>query len=355
MNYCIYRNINNCKSCNFKAKKNYCNLHNNNRNIIYEIINNSIGTKQIKTSQDIYQIFSYIYDNQDIYIKELLFKKLLLSLFIKKNYLYTIYPGIYSIDEIFNLNLNTYNINKEFAKDNYSKLQKIKRAIYRFIIKSHIYNPKLTYINSTDPFTFDPIEEIPIKERFIFNDDGNYYCFKANEFNYFISTNSNWNPYTKTQLSFKIIRNLNIFINYFNLNIKINNIWTSINQAYTDVSQSLEKLGFYNNTEWFLKLTSRQIKNIIKFFKLISRNNDYFLNITEETIFYDFAKDTIRLFENGNSNFLLCCNYMKSLGVYSNDFYRSLPEWLSDIQTSILFDNSNRNYEIVYLINVIDG
>ena len=42
MNYCIYRNINNCKSCNFKAKKNYCNLHNNNRNIIYEIINNSI-------------------------------------------------------------------------------------------------------------------------------------------------------------------------------------------------------------------------------------------------------------------------------------------------------------------------
>ena len=32
--------------------------------------------------------------------------------------------------------------------DNYSKLQKIKRAIYRFIIKSHIYNPKLTYINS---------------------------------------------------------------------------------------------------------------------------------------------------------------------------------------------------------------
>jgi virulence-associated protein VapD len=227
--------------------------------------------------------------------------------------------------------------------------------MYKFIIKPHIYNPDLIYTNPNDPFTFDLIEDIPIKERFIFNDNDNYYCFKANEFKYFISTNGNWNPYTKRPINPKIVRNLNIYINYYDLNLKKENQWNSINQAYTDVSQILEKMGFYNNTEWFLKLTSKQIKNVIKLFKLISSECDYFSNLNEESIFYDFAKDTIKIFENGNENFLLCCNYMKCLGMYSSDFYNSLPDWLSDIQTPIIINNNNRNYELVYLINVIDG
>lgn len=355
MNYCIFRNINNCKCCYFKAKKNYCNLHSNNRNIIYEIINEAIGIKHIKTSQDIYQIFSYIYNNPDIYTKELIFKKILTTLFINFLYLKKIYPESNSIDEVFNLNMNTYNIAKKLADDNYNQLTKIKQAMYKFIIKPHIYNPDLNYTNSNDPFTFDLIEDIPIKERFVFIDNDNYYCFKANEFKYFISTNGNWNPYTKRPINPKIVRNLNIYITYYKLDSKTENQWNTINQAYTDVSQILEKMGFYNNTEWFLKLTSKQIKNVIKLFKLLTNDSSYFLNINDDNIFYDFAKDTIKLFENGNENFLLCCNYMKCLGMYSSDFYNSLPEWLSDIQTPIIIDNNNRNYEIVYLINVIDG
>ena len=62
----------------------------------------------------------------------------------------------------------------------------------------------------------------------------------------------------------------------------------------------------------FLKITSGQIKNIVRLFKIISATNDEsidFLNdINDDTIFYDFARETIKLFENGNSHFLLCCD-----------------------------------------------
>jgi hypothetical protein len=356
MNICIFRNVNNCRCCNFKAKNNYCNLHTNNRNIIYEIIYNAIGSNQIKTNQEIYQIFDYIYNNANIYTKELIFKKILTSLFIKPIFLKNIYPNLNNnINEIFNLNLNTYMIKKKLEKNNFKELKIIKRTIQLFIIKSHIYNPKIIYTNSNDPFTFDMIDDIPFKERFIFNDNNNYYCFRANEFKYFISTNGNWNPYTKRPISCKIIRNLIIYIDYNNLEIKKENKWTTLNQAYTDVSQSIEKIGFYTNTEWFLKLTSKQVKNIIKLFKLISGNNNYFNEINEDNIFYDFAKEIIDLFEDGNTKFLFCCNFMKCLGIYSTDFYNSLPEWLSDIENPIIINANNRNYEIVYLINIIDG
>ena len=46
---------------------------------------------------------------------------------------------------------------------------------------------------------------------------------------------------------------------------------------------------------------------------------------------------------------------MKCLGIHSTEFYNSLPEWLSDIENPIIINNNNRNYEIVYLINIIDG
>jgi len=264
-----------------------------------------------------------------------------------------IYDGISDIDEIYKLNMNTYKLNEKLKKDNYRKLKIIKRIIQYFTIKSHIYKSDINYINTNDPFTFDLIEDIPIKERFIFNENENYYCFKVNEFKYFISTNGNWNPYTKKTLSYRTTRNVFIYIDYYNLENKIDSKWSSINQAYTDVSQSLEKIGFYTNMEWFLKLTSKQIKGVIKLFRLISNNLDYFININDTTIFYDFAEEIIKLFENGNSNFLLCFNFMKSLGMYSTDFYNSLPSWLSEIENPIILNNYNhRNYELVYLFTL---
>jgi len=329
--------------------------------MIYEIINNAIGISPVKTLQDIYIIFNYIYENNTILTKELIFKKLLLTIINKKlvyQYIYKNYINIKKknlsniIDEIYKINYKTYIL----IKNNKKKLENLSKRIQKYLIREHIYNEKLEITNTNDPFTFDNINEINKKEVFIYKDGINIYFYKAIELKYFIETNGKWNPYTKKEIENKIIKKLDLFIKinkliHKNKNERYN--WLSVNQAYTDVSQALEKIGFYNNSEWFLKLNIKEIKNIIRLFNVMCSNNqNFFLNIDDNNIYYDFAKEIIRLFEDGNSNFLTCCIFMKSISVYSNDFYNSLPSWIADIETPlIVIDNSN----LFYLINVVES
>ena len=276
---------------------------------------------------------------------------------------------------IYLINLKTYNIEKE----HYNKHKILYRFFITNIIKKHKYNPNIILNNNEDPFTLDNINELDKNELFIYseNNETNYF-FIATELKYFIDTNGGWNPYTKQELPETTIKNLNYFIKYFKLNKKntLNKYeWSSIHQAFTDVSQIIEKIGFYNDTKWLLKLTSNQIKNIIKTFKLVSREyqgiENYYLNITDNNIFYDFARETIKLFENGNDNFILCCNFIKSIALYSDDFYNNIPEWMVDIETpniitipintartSMINNSINsifNSVDIIYFINIMNN
>lgn len=383
-NTCIYRYINTGRCCCFKTKKKYCNIHINNRNSIYEIINEATDNKNRLNNNDIYKIYKYIYNKDDIYVKELIFKTILKTIYNNKiNILINLIPindynnykkknKEYIYNKVYEINKNTYDYSLKIQERTIIKLQDIFRLN---IIKKHFYNPNLNinFNNEVDPFTFDNINDINDNEKFIINDGNNYYCFKALELLYFIENKgNNWNPYTKKEFDKTILKNLKLFIKYNNLNNNYNNNWNSVLQAYTDVSQALEKIGFYNNTEWFLKLTSRQIKNIIRLYKIMSNNDENYFNnndIKDDTIFYDFAREIIKLFEDGNSHFLLCCNFIKALSMYSNDFFNNLPEWMTDIENPIQMSNlsnysnsSNNifyrlinNIDIVYLINIMEN
>ena len=378
MNTCIYRQHNSCSLCHFNSKiDNYCSIHSNNYNIIYKIIYDAIGRNEINI-REIYNIFKYIYNNDKIYTKEFIFKACLKTLYSNLYYLKNVFIKYINknlnekkdiIHMIYLLNLRTYNIEKNY----YNKI------LYRFfitnIIKKHKYNSNIILNNNEDPFTLDNINELDKKELFIYseNNETNYF-FIATELKYFIDTNGGWNPYTKQELSETIIRNLNYFIKYFKLN-KRNTLnkyeWSSIHQAFTDVSQIIEKIGFYNDTKWLLKLTSNQIKNIIKTFKLVSREyqgiENFYIDITDNNIFYDFARETIKLFENGNDNFVLCCNFIKSIALYSDDFYNNIPEWMVDIETPNIITIPHRNItnininnlfnsvDIIYFINIMNN
>jgi hypothetical protein len=378
MNICIYRQHNSCIPCYFNSKiNNYCSIHANNYNIIYKIINDAIGINKINI-REIYNIFKYIYNNDKIYTKEFIFKACLKTLYSNLFYLKNVFNKYISLYEnkdiihiIYLINLKTYNI----EKNHYYKHKILYRFFIRNIIKKHKYNPNTILNNNEDPFTLDNINELDKNELFIYNENNeNNYFFIATELKYFIDTNGGWNPYTKQELSETTIRNLNYFIKYFKLNKKntLNKYeWTSTHQAFTDVSQIIEKIGFYNNTEWLLKLTSNQIKNIIKAFKLVSREyhgiENYYLNITDNNIFYDFARETIKLFENGNDNFILCCNFIKSIALYSDDFYNNIPEWMVDIETpniiampinttrTSMINSIFNSVDIIYFINIMNN
>ena len=372
MNLCIYRECNTCNSCeNFiHSNYKYCYSHIFYKNYLYEIIDYAINKREIINNNDIYDIYRYIYDNPEIYTKEFIFKGCLKILFSKKEYLLTLYSSEYKllsnnrneiIDIIFKLNKNTY----EIQKNNYKSYLIIYRLFMRKIMNKYYYNDNIKLNNVEDPFTLENINDLNKNELFIYEENkDNTYFFIANELKYFIETNGNWNPYTKQKISNNIIRNLNYFIKINKLNDKkvLNKYeWSSIPQAFTDVSNMMEKIGFYNDVKWFLKFTSNQIKSIIKSYKIITReceNNNFFNNINDNTIFYDFAREIILLFENGNDKFNLCCYFIKAISLYSEDFYNNIPEWMGDIQTnnivSIPVNNLFSNIDILYFINIIN-
>jgi hypothetical protein len=377
---CIFRFINSSFCCPFKSKKcdNYCHLHINNRNIVYDIIFQAIGNNPIKSSYDIYLIFKYIYNNPDIYVKKLIFIKVLSCIFIKIHKLKLLFPYLNNnsnlFSDIYNINLNTYILEKYYLNN----INIIQKFIIKKLVKPHLYNSNLIIHNENDPFTLELIHEIPYNERFIYNHYNNIYCFKPLELQLFLS-NNNWNPFNKKEFNVNIYRKLSLFIKFFHLNPDISNNykWTSISQAFTDASLALDKMGFYNNKNWFLSLNQKKIKNIVKLFHIISSSisthNNFFpilsYNIMDNTndIYFNFAKDIISLFNEGNNYFNLCCNFMKSISIYNNDFYNSLPQWLIDIETPIIIINpnineniirrriNNLNSNLVYLINIIEN
>lgn len=374
MNLCIYRNCNSCNSCNNYIHNNnkYCYSHIFYKNYLYEIIDFAINRREIKNNNDIYDIYKYIYNNPNIYTKEFIFKGCLKILFSKKIYLRNLYSFYNYVNEndndnnfinfIYKINKNTY----EIEKNNYNKYLIIHRLFINKLLKEHYFDSNLKINNDTDPFTLENINDLNKNELFIYKENkDNTYFFIANELKYFIETNGNWNPYTKQEIPENIIRNLDYFIKINKLNNKkpLNKYeWSSIPQAFTDVSKIMEKIGFYNDVKWFLKFTSNQIKNIIKSYKIISRdceNNNFFINMNDNTIFFDFAREIIKLFENGNDNFNLCCFFIKAISLYSEDFYNNIPEWMGDIETNniITIPLNNlviTNMDILYFLNIIN-
>ena len=166
------------------------------------------------------------------------------------------------------------------------------------------------------------------------------------------------------------------FIEYNNLKIKnhendIDINWDTNEQAYTDVVYYMEKIGFYNNILWFKELTYRNVIHIINLYQDLTNNinleykffdENILIDITEENYVFKFAKEIIKLFKNGNDHFILCCNFIKSLSLVSDNFYNNLPEWLSTVNSDLynrryttngLLENRfaiylNSNYDIVY-------
>jgi len=253
-----------------------------------------------------------------------------------------------------NLLYNTMVVEENHLKE-VVKIQRFARCyLYRKIIQ---YNKKISE-NPNDPFTFDDVCEIPQSDLFSYEDErGHVYKFNAIELDYYITHFESWNPYTKEPFEEKTLRYLNLLIMYNNLKRKTQDDfhWTTPLQAYTDVSHVMERAGFYNNVNWFQTLGFNQIVNIIVLFKDISFeiDHDYFSNeISRDEYQYEFARELVRLFSNSQEEYLLCCNFFKSLSVYSDDFYYNAPEWLSSVQSHVSHYDTQFLTLIYYFTNI---
>ncbi len=369
-NCCIYITKYKRKKCNCNAifGKKICYKHAKYNKIeLFELLDaifyENDNDIELINIQNINKVFDYINrkhdNNKKLFIKiidylyainDLIDISINNNIIVKKKSKSDLIINIYSILQ------NTINIQK------YIDLNKLKN--FQIKIRNNIFN-NYTIDNVThdkDPFTLDLIHEIPKNFRFYFRDK-KLYCFNIKEFEYYLR-NNNKNPYTNNIIKKNIIDKLYKQISEKNIELIKNNeyIWENINQAYTDVVYYMEKIGFYNNILWFIELKYIDIFNIILYYNELSSREDinivYFDTIldvlTENNFHYEFAKETINLFKDGNNHFILCCNYVKSLGKVSKKFEENIPEWL-DNTTHTYLNVVNNNFLTILLNNYMSN
>jgi hypothetical protein len=268
----------------------------------------------------------------------------------KKN---TIYDEIYILN--YKTNLFSNKCNKHILK----QFQNIVK--YKILCIQDSSNSN--FLNEEDLFTTENIININDDMLFTIKDIKGTYAFNIVELEYFVRKcfNDNiapYNPYTREALSDKTIWRLNMKMKYHNIAKRIDKcLWTTEMNAFTDLSIEIERRGFYNNPEWFKKMSRNDFLKCIKLFRDFSRDVEeskkYFLDINEEIFTYDFCKESIKMFNECNDDlYILCCNFMKSIALCSNDFYSNLPEWLSTYETtSYISTISNFSSFISTLIN----
>jgi hypothetical protein len=307
---------------------------------------------------DIYIIFKYIVDNalenDDVFINILFIDLLKMIPMVKLSNIYKNYINNDTITksevytQIYILNNKTHQFNNKCNMDNLIQFQNIVK--YKLLCTSIGVNSN--FLNDEDLFTTANISDIHPRRLFTINDAKGTYGFDIVALEYFVrkclaDNVAPYNPYTREILDDKIIWRLNMKLKYHNIAKKKDEcIWTTEMNAYTDLSIEVEKRGFYNNPEWFKKMSRADFLKCIKLFRDFSSNVEeskkYFINISEERFTYDFCEESIKLFNECNDDlYILCCNYMKSLALCSNDFYNNIPDWLSTYETPSYISNIN--------------
>ena len=380
---CIYRKKKCFHICNKTTIKNtlYCCRHiHSKKKHLCKIFYHILEERHDITAYDIFKIYKYIVEktmeNDDIFIN-ILFIDLLKMIKIER--LSKVYKDYFNnhnhtkdiYAKIYELNNNTYMFN---SKCNLNTLIGFQEIVKYKVLSSSIGSANANYLNDEDIFTMVNISDIPSRRLFTIKDDKGIYGYDVVELEYFVRNCIKegvvpYNPYTREAFSDNVLWMMNMKIKFGHIAKKTDDCrWTTDMNAYTDLSIEIERRGFYNNPEWFKKMPRRDFLKCIKLFRdfspTIEESKGYFLNINANnaedddntTFVYDFCKEGIRLFRECNDDlYILCCNFMKSLAICSNDFYSNIPEWLSTYETPSYVSNlpniSNFNSLISTLLN----
>lgn len=359
----------------------YCKKHINKRNQIFEIMEQCLGNSTITSCADLFKLFVHIYDMPQPLEKMELFYTIV-SYLLSRLTIIAVLSKLVLVDirkynkkfiityHMYKLFKNTYQLSKDDnAIYNIIKIQRfLRQKLYEKITACN----NLPAENTDDPFTYDSIDEIQPSHKFSYKDSNDHvYIFNAVEFEYFIRTNGKWNPYTKEEIPDYIINRLYILINYNRLQTKSDEEfkWQTPLQAYTEVSQIMEKAGFYTSVVWFDKIDYKTCKNIITVYRELCSGlvdgNMYFpiaFEMHKSTYVYDFAREIINLFKESDAHYLLCCNFIKALAVNIKDFYQNMPAWLVNLEqqqpalSAVTMFGRNRTNAVMFMYfqNMID-
>lgn len=201
-------------------------------------------------------------------------------------------------------------------------------------------------VNKDDVFTLEPIDDIPVKERFSYAaQDGQVYAFSAKDLNHYISTNQAINPFTREELPPEALERLTKMIMTLPKETKVPiTFWRNPTDAFVDILYSYECYGFYTHVEWFTSLSGENIYEIYTKLSLDRHIPPHVFNIEhleraigtessiaeiEECMQYALAT-TMRniIVYPFATQFYTICRLFLCLADINNDVRSVIPQWV---------------------------
>ena len=233
--------------------------------------------------------------------------------------------------------------------------------------------PNTPAVNDCDPFTLDPLCEIPADQLFSFRDSrGRVYAFRAAELAHYLkeSAPEAVNPYTREHIGSADVARLRKVMDQCRAAAagagagasssgcggaggsggdcsrltNLDELWLTGRDAFSYTLYFFEREGFYCDVDAFLNLTSEDIANVFAFFNEATRNSPAAVGLMREDAWiaaYDgpsegrlkrmqfaFCKELLEVVRpQRERKFWLLCNLFISIAAVSVAVSRSLPEW----------------------------
>lgn len=205
--------------------------------------------------------------------------------------------------------------------------------------------PSVPSVNTEDPFTFEDVASIPVKELFSYTDStGHVYAFRASHLLYSIDHLGAYNPYTREAIQERDVARLRRLVRAHQINTTVideESRWRTPEDAFTDVLYDYELYGFYTCLEWFVQLTIQQIYDMyyelstdrhipLTFFSMskldMSLTSGQPDGVGALFCLADDMKNLIK--SNHPMKFYIVCNLFVVLAIASPNVRGALPTWV---------------------------
>jgi hypothetical protein len=201
-------------------------------------------------------------------------------------------------------------------------------------------------INDADPFTLDPLVEIPSSDLFCLKDTcGKKYAFSAHSLHQHIfKYDKGQNPFTREPIAMQDIQRLHdwhALTNHDPLAPESTGLGVGApvqmlhpRLAFTEVTSILEsRFNIYCQPDWLLDLSDTDISGIFTQFHTATGDfptpymNVRALDVSPQLV---LASELKRMLETENPPSAVVCTLMYVMSRFSHELNHSLPEWVYD-------------------------
>jgi hypothetical protein len=208
--------------------------------------------------------------------------------------------------------------------------------------------PEKAAINDTDPFTMEPVANLPRTSIFSFQEIDNVYAFSGMEFfTYVYEHHCITNPLTRRLLDTDVLDRLYTWSKHIKsicANYEVSPVLDTPTTTITYAVSELERLHYICiQPSWLLRLDEMEIMGIFSAYHrnmmVYGPNVPYMDRLAEENSFeadnpgpsqIALGREMITMIHTEQATSFYVCNLVLILATYIPDLQASLPDWVHD-------------------------